>query len=344
MSIELATILPNVSRSLDGTGFIFGAGTSVEAGYPLMAGLTRKVVSALTATEKAVLDGVLKAAAKVYSDNEANPNIEELADLIIAHAINSRDANCAALETKLKELIVSNILSVTNPILEHHVQFLRALSKRAFGSPCTVWIFTTNYDLLFEVAAAKVGVLVENGFSGITERFFNPGQFKNTSGEISGGRFKPNNQLTVKLVKLHGSISWTHDDAQLFERHPIAISGAANRTMVLPRRKKVVETLAAPHDTLFAYASRVLGNECKYVAACGFNFGDEHINQHLIMPALSSGRLHLFTLNEVEPIGVAAFKKFPSFGGGYAGQVLVGGNTSSVGTDLWKFSNFVKLF
>lgn len=309
-----------------------------------MAGLTRKVVSALKQTEKEVLDGVLKAAAKVYSDKDAEPNIEELSDLIIAHAINAHDEKCAALETTLKKLVVSDILSVTSPILDHHVHFLRALSRRAFGNPCTVWIFTTNYDLLFEVAAARTGVMIENGFSGVTERFFNPGQFKATSGEIAGGRFKPNNQLVVKLVKLHGSVSWTNDNGQLLERHPAAISGPANRIMVLPRRKKVVETLATPHDTLFAYASRVIGNECRYVAACGFNFGDEHINQHLFMPALSNGRLRLFTLNELEPLGVAAFKAFPSFGGGYAAASFMSGQVSAHGTDLWKFSNFVKLF
>ena len=48
MSLDLATILPNITHSLEGTGFLFGAGTSVEAGYPMMSGLTRKVVGALT--------------------------------------------------------------------------------------------------------------------------------------------------------------------------------------------------------------------------------------------------------------------------------------------------------
>ncbi|MCO5053641.1 MAG: SIR2 family protein [Verrucomicrobiae bacterium] len=344
MSLDLVTILPNINHSLEGTGFLFGAGTSVEAGYPMMNGLTRKVVGALTPAERAVLDKVLKAAGSSYDDAKATPNIEEIADLLIAHAINSKDAQCIALEPRFRELVVHEILAVKTPNIDNHVQFFRALSKRTFGRPCTVWIFTTNYDLLFEVAAAKAGVLIENGFSGCTERFFNPGQFMATSGEVVGNRFTPNNQLAIKLVKLHGSISWTSDAGQFFERHPDVLSGPANRVMVLPRRKKVMEALAPPHETMFAYMSRVLGGACKYILCCGFSFGDEHINQHLVLPALKTGRIRLFTLNQIEPSGVADFKKLPSFGGGYSNEVFMGGKAATPGTDLWKFSEFVKLF
>ncbi len=344
MSLDLTTILPNITHSLEGTGFLFGAGTSVEAGYPMMSGLTRKVVSSLATAERTVLNEVLKAVGVSYDDAKATPNIEEIADMVIAHAINSKDAQCTALENKFRELVVQEILSVKTPNIDNHVQFFRALSKRTFGRPCTIWLFTTNYDLLFEVAAAKAGVLVENGFSGCTERFFNPVQFRTTSGEVAGNRFTPSNQLTVKLVKLHGSISWTSDARQIFERHPDALTGATNRIMVLPRRKKVMETLAPPYETLFAYMSRVLGVECKYLLCCGFSFGDEHINQHLVLPALQTGRIRLFTLNQFEPGGVADFKKLPSFGGGYSNEVFIDSKAATPGTDLWKFSEFVKLF
>lgn len=344
MSLDLATILPNITNSLEGTGFLFGAGTSVEAGYPMMSGLTRKVVGALKRDERGVLDEVLHAAGLGYSDMDAKPDIEQLVDLVIAHAINSKDTRCAALETKFRELVIQEILSVRHPNIDSHVQFFQALSKRTFGRPCTVWIFTTNYDLLLEVSAAKAGVLLENGFSGSTERFFNPGQLRATSGEVARNRFTPSNQLTVKLVKLHGSISWTTDGGQFFERHPDALTGFTNRIMVLPRRNKVMETLAPPYETLFTYMSRALGADCKYLLCCGFSFGDEHINQHLVLPALQSGRIRLFTLNEFEPGAVADFKKLPSFGGGDSNAVFLGGKVTTPGTDLWKFSQLVKLF
>jgi hypothetical protein len=342
MNIE--TILPNIKHTIDGTGFLFGAGTSVEAGYPMMMGLTQKVVEALAPAERTELDEVLDRVGLTYNENDAKPNIEELADLVIAHAINSRDARCVALESRLRELLVQEVLSVRNPQLDNHIQFIRALSNRTFGRSCSIWIFTTNYDLLFEIAAAKAGVLVENGFSGTIERFFNPSQFMSTSGEIAGSRFIPSSQLTIKLIKLHGSISWTTEDSQIIERHPDAITGAANRVMVLPRKKKIMETLVPPHGALFTYMSRALGGECKYLLCCGFSFGDEHINQHLLLPVLQSGRIRLFTFNEFEPDGVADFKSLPSFSCGYSNAIIIPGMPAMAGTDLWKFSEFVKLF
>lgn len=344
MSIYLQTILPNVSSSLDGTGFLFGAGTSREAGYPLMPGLTRQVVGALSPGERSVLDEILAADGIVYDDALATPNIEELSDLVIAYSINTGHAHCHALEGRLRKLIVECLLAVSNPVLDNHCRFFAALKARAFGRPCTVWIFTTNYDLLFEAAAARVGVLVENGFCGATERFFSPARFSMVSGDVSGDRFNPAGQLTVKLVKLHGSISWVRDGTAFFERHPVAINGSGERVMVLPRRKKVMDTLAEPYNMLFAQASRVLGSECRYLVSCGFSFGDEHINQHLLLPATRSAKCRLFALTEIEPPGVAALKATPSFSAGFANGSWLNGVVSSLGTDLWQFGRFVTLF
>lgn len=344
MPLDLDTILPNVSHSLDGTGFIFGAGASREAGYPLMAELTRHVVAALKVEERTMLHEVLKVSSITYDDKSATPNIEEIADFVIEHKINSNDTRCALLEKRLQELILEAILTVRNPVLDYHCQFLEALKKRTFGRPRIVWVFTTNYDVLFETAAARVGVSIENGFSGATERFFNPLQFKGTTGEIAGGRFIPNNQLTVKLVKLHGSISWTRETSGFYERHPDALTNGSNRIMVLPRRKKAVETLISPFDTLLAHASRALGTECKYLVSCGFSFGDEHINQQLLLPALQANRCRLFALCENEPPGIAPFKAIPSFSAGFSGYTLTAGRSTPVGTDLWQFSKFTSLF
>lgn len=344
MAIDLQTILPNIPHTLDGTGFLFGAGTSREAGYPMMQGLTRQVVGALNAGERSVLDGILNANSITYDETNASPNIEELSDHVIAHAINTNASSSYSLENRFRELIVENLLSYTSPLLDYHCRFLNALKARAFGRSCTVWIFTTNYDLLFEIAAARVGVMLENGFCGATERFFNPMQFRSIAGEVTGGRFTANSQLTVKLVKLHGSISWVHDGGGLYEIHPSAVDGSMTRVMVLPRRKKVMDTLAEPYNTLFSQTRRVLGTECKYLASCGFSYGDEHINQHLLLPVMQSNRCRIFALCETEPQGVSAFKSFPCFSAAYTSQSWINGQSSATGTDLWQFSQFVTLF
>lgn len=344
MSIDLNTILPNISTSLDGTGFLFGAGASLEAGYPMMAQLTLDIINALTAAERAILDEVFKYQSVVFNDVTATPNIEEISDLVMAHSINSGDARFATLETRFRELILESLLTIKSPNIDNHCRFLEALKKRTFGLPCTVWIFTTNYDLLFETAAARVGVTIENGFIGTTERYFWSEQFKNVTGNVSGGKFTENNSLRVNLIKLHGSISWTEENSHFYERHPLAILDKHHRVMVLPRRKKVMDTMTPPYDSLFNMASNVLGSKCKYLVSCGFSYADEHINQQLLLPIMRRNKCRLFALSHQEPTGLAEFKKLANFGAGFDSHLFINGMVVTETTDTWKFSNFVKLF
>lgn len=344
MTIDLSAILPNVAQTLDGTGFLFGAGTSREAGYPMMPQLTREVIGALNSAERSVLDEVLKLAGETYDDGNATPNIEQLSDLVIAHWTNSGDARFSGLESRLRELILARILDVASPTLDNHCRFFEALKRRAFGRPCPVWIFTTNYDLLFETAAARVGVALENGFCGTTERFFQPSQFKNTFGVVVGRGFTPSNGLTIRLIKLHGSISWAEESSKFYERHPASLAPGTRRVMVLPRRKKVMDTMTPPYDTLFSQANKVLGGECKYLVSCGFSFADEHINQQLLLPVMHANRCRLFAFSQEEPAGLAAFKPLPNFYAGFETHAHFSTKADPTTTDAWKFSKFVSLF
>src|SRR3546814_8816417 len=92
----------------------------------------------------------------------------------------------------------------------------------------------------------------------------------------ANARFSEHPVLTVRLVKIHGSVSWYSRGGRIFERHPESIPAGEKRVMVLPRRGKVMDTLQAPYDTLFRIMSQSLGADCKYLASCGFSFGDDH--------------------------------------------------------------------
>jgi hypothetical protein len=347
MAFSLADILPNTSQSLDGTCFIFGSGASTEAGYPMMPALTRQVIANLSAADRQMLDEILTALGVAYDDTAAKPNIEEIADFVIAHATNSGMATHRQLENKLRDLVVAELLQVKSPDLSNHIKFIEALRRRAFGLKCCVWIVTTNYDLLFEAAAARARVHVVNGFCGTTTRFFDPTVFDQVVGSVSSDRFTPASQLTIKLVKLHGSLSWFTDGPDgnsLFEIHPDAISSTAARVMVLPRRKKVIDTLAFPYDQIFSRTSRMIGAECRYLVSCGFSFGDDHINQSLVIPHLKAGRCRLTALCKEEPDGIGSFKDLPTFNAGFSDRSIQQGAHATATTDLWQFSKFVKLF
>jgi hypothetical protein len=345
----LNSILPNISQALDGTGFIFGAGASYEAGYPMMPKLTKDVIGALNDTEKTALNEVLGSAELTYDGDTGTPNIEELADLVIAHHINSNQPRFKDLENRFRQLILDIILSIEDPDLSNHITFFEKLKKRAFGRPCSVWIWTTNYDLLLETGAGIAGVQVENGFTGTTERYFTPDVFQKISGTlgsrlIGGSRFTPNNQLVVKIIKLHGSVSWLKRREYVFERHPAAINSDTERVMVMPRRRKVMDTLVSPYDSLFNISRRVLGSQCKYLASCGFSFSDDHINQNLFLPVISDSKCHLSVLSDREPTALSSIVSLRNYNGGYEGSLKIRGHEAQGTTDLWKFSKFVELF
>lgn len=343
--ISLATVLPNSSSGLDNAGFLFGAGTSFEAGYPMMAGLTREVVGALKVAERGALDDALSAIGLRYDPAIAEPNIEVIADAVMAHAVDSGASRSVALESRLRQLITDVILGVANPKLDHHVRFLELLKARAFGRACCIYVLTTNYDILFELAGAIAGVVIETGFVGSVERFFDQQRFITACGAMQANRrFEEHSVLTVRLIKLHGSVSWFARDGRVFERHPDSIGAAEKRVMVLPRRRKVMDTLLHPHDVLFAVTSRALGSDCKYVVSCGFSYGDDHINANLIAPALTNGKIRLFALSAIETSGMVHLKTAPAFSAGFGASGINGGIAHGTGTDLWKFSNFVELF
>lgn len=342
---NLGAMLPNISSGLENTGFLFGSGTSLEAGYPMMAGLTKDVVGALSTTERAALDEALSAIGLAYDSVTAEPNIELIADAVMAHAINSGGPRFVDLEARLRQLVTDVILGVTHPKLDYHVRFLELLKARAFGRACCVYILTTNYDVLFELAGAIAGVVVETGFIGSVERFFDHQRFVTACGAMQANRrFEERSVLTIRLIKLHGSVSWFTRDSKVFERHPTSISAAEKRVMVLPRRGKVMDTLLYPHDALFAVTSRALGSDCKYMVSCGFSYGDDHINANLIVPALTSGKIRLFALSASETVGMANLKAAPAFSAGFVTGGISGGTPHVTGTDLWKFSKFVELF
>ena len=342
--VNLNTILPSIGKSLDGIGFLFGAGTSYESGYPLMPALTQSVVSNLTPAARAVMDEVLAPSGSTYDDITGTPNIERLSDMVVEQETKSGDVRFRDLEAEFRRLTLDHLFSVTSPDASNHIRFFETLKARSFGQRRTVWVFTTNYDVLFEAAAARTGVVLENGFSGATERYFDPERFRIISGRARGKSFEPDGKLTVKLVKLHGSLSWFRDGANLLETNPTALPPATPRILIPPRRTKSIETLDAPFNSLFTLGREVLGKECKYLVTCGFSFSDEHISRTLLLPAMQSNMFRLYALSDSETPGMAEFKGKPNFNAGFGSGLYDKGIAKAGGTDLWQFGKFVNLF
>lgn len=343
MSLTLSQLFPGIETGLNRIGFLFGAGTSKEAGYPLMNDLTKTVVSSLNPTLRTTLDEILVAKSLTYDSSSGTPNIELLSDLVTEYFVTTQDSTYETLESEIRRLIVDTILSITSPDLTYHVRFLEALRRRAHGTSAVVTILTTNYDVLFELAAAEVGIRVETGFDGPLRRQFDPAVFDLARGTVNRKRFTQRSELHVNIIKLHGSVSWVKHGGRVFESGIELGTATPERALVLPRRRKVLDTLSEPFDQLFTRASRTLGSNCKYVVACGFSFGDKHINDQLIISKLRSGKIRLTALCGEEPDCIGELKQFPSFHAGFPANCFINQKDTGTGTDLWKFSALVQL-
>lgn len=343
MSFTLSQLFPGIETGLNRIGFLFGAGTSKEAGYPLMGDLTKTVVSNLRSPLKATLDEILDAKAFIYDPVAGTPNIEILSDLVTEYFVTTQDSKYGDLESEIRKLIVDAIMSVTTPDLSNHVRFLEALKKRAHGTASTVTILTTNYDVLFELAAGEVGIRIETGFDGPLRRVFDPTVFDLARGTVENTRFTHRSELHVNIIKLHGSVSWLKDGGRVFECGIDLRSATTERALVLPRRRKVMDTLSEPFDRLFTRASRTLGTNCQFIVACGFSFGDKHINDQLLFPKLEAGKIRLTALCGEEPDCLDELKKFPPFHAGFPAKCFIDQKDTGTGTDLWKFSVLVQL-
>ena len=342
MSIE--DFVPKTRTSIDNVGFLFGAGTSYESGYPLVVGLTKEVVGALPPDERAAMDEVLASSAITYDDANGIPNIEEISDLVIEHHTNGQLEKFRVLKEKIRELVRDAILGVENPDISNQVRFFERLKARAFDRATNVWVFTTNYDLLLEDACAEVGLKLVNGFVGATTRSFSEREFSLVSGTTTGKTFSPDSGLTVRLIKLHGSVSWYRRGDRVFEAAPRAIVEQDARCMVLPRRTKVIETMSRPYDRLFNLSNSILGSKCRYLISAGFSFGDSHINDSLITPHISSGGISISNFCEIEPIGLGALRNRPNVLHVCKDKKVNGGREHIEPSDMWKFSKFAELF
>ena len=344
MTLHISDFFPMSETGLNSVGFLFGAGTSKEAGFPVMKELTNTVLEELTHNSRKALDEILSKQDITFNSTTGEPNIEVLSDLVTQFKIDTQDSRYNRLEEEIRKAIVKSITNEQEPDLNNHVCFLEALKRRAAGSSVIVTIITTNYDVLFELAASEVGVRIETGFEGPLLRQFDPAGFNLHRGEINSQRFVEKRELRVNLLKLHGSVSWFKLENRVIESGIDLFNLKKERSMVLPRRRKLFETLSSPFDQLFTRASQALGSTCKYLVSCGFSFSDQHINDHLIFPKLEESKIKLFALCGDEPECLNQMKSYPSFNAGFPRNCYVNGANTYSGTELWKFSELVKLF
>ncbi len=341
IEISLKNLFPNAEMGLRNIGFLFGAGTSYAAGYPLTWELTKKVLQSLGQDQLDLLKSILSKEDLELESETGSPDIEVISDILNKHKNIGGIEKIETLISDVKSNIINCLNSVTEVNYEYHLQFFQAIKRKLANSKTSVWIFTTNYDLVLETAAAMAGLPVVNGFEGVNLRYFDIRNLRLQRGLIANSKFEPIPEPTIRIVKLHGSISWMKDQGTIFERFTKIDN--SNPCLILPQRTKVVDTLESPYDSLFRYTSEILGTNCEYIVSCGFSYRDQHINEHLLIPKLRSGKINLFALSKEMNDDIQRLSQFGAFKFGSEDSIKTGTFTLDEGTDLWDFKKLVNL-
>lgn len=298
----------------------------------------------LSTTEIELIEKILKAEGVTLNISKGEPDIELLSDIINRAKASGGYVGIDLLLESIRTHIVDVINDVASPNLDYHLKFLKGLKKLMLHRNESVWIFTTNYDLVFELGASIAKIPIYNGFEGIAQRFFDIERIELAYGKINSAsrRFEPFNEPHIKLVKLHGSVSWFKEGDDVTES--FLPDKTDNRCMILPKRTKVTETLDYPYDKLFRYASSVIGKQCKFIVSCGYSYRDEHINDILFTPKLRNNSLRVFALSKDETPEILKLKTHPSFHYMVSDKLHYMGKDFSGSYDLWDFKKFVELF
>ncbi len=176
-----------------------GGGASFCAGLPGIFKLTDLVVSGLRNESRRTFEEITQF---LVDNGIENGNIEdilsELYHRLSAVALELHDKE--RLNTTFEKVCqcIQNALKVQSST-EYHKEFLSRVVSRREAEPAQkeppVQIFTTNYDLLIELACKESCMVAVNGFEGFFRRRWNPSCFDYDIGKATGHtrspRFEP---------------------------------------------------------------------------------------------------------------------------------------------------------
>ncbi len=163
--------------------------------------------------------------------------------------------------------------------LSSHQSFLLKFARRGNKSR-RANLFTTNYDLVFEVAASNTGYILNDGFS-----FSYPRKFLSTNFNIDFVQSRIANkepnylEKVINYYKLHGSIDWERaGDSGVTKKN----GKADSPLMIFPRASKYEMSYQSPYlEMITAFQTQLLNNNSCLII-CGFGFNDNHISSHIL--------------------------------------------------------------
>ena len=231
-----------------------GSGTSIgDAGGPSMQDLWNCCVNS-NSENHGEKQGVLQNAKEVigqvgYDQKKEGKNIEALLSRCDAFQQITPNPKVANFVNASKKAILEKCSYFIEPSndrqLAAHRTFLHRISRRRVRDS-RLKLFTTNYDLCFEIAAGQQGLVVLDGFSFTEPRSFDPRFFLYdiVRRPISGEEIGTPLEGVFHLYKLHGSVNWCRNDSGIeINPNPPPESAA----LIYPVNGKYQQSYIQPH-------------------------------------------------------------------------------------------------
>ena len=248
--------LKNVLSYSNKIGFFLGAGSSCAFGLPNIQALTEDTKNNLGSKEKTLFE---KASRDIHDLNGKNATIEDILNYLrqIAELTNSsKDRVYNDISGEEAHMLDKQICSLIYKTIKKKQEAADILELRKF----IAWfdaatagfikeIFTTNYDMLLEMAMEANLIPYFDGFVGAYEPFFNPESIDDfPSVTDSTGKW-------IRLWKLHGSLSWSLKKGVAVTADRIIRSSISeapdNELMIYPSKEKYALSRREPYVAYF---------------------------------------------------------------------------------------------
>lgn len=293
--------LKNVLSYSNKIGFFLGAGSSCAFGLPSIMSLTKEVKDSLDYNWKTIYDN---ASTDIKNLIGREPTIEDILNYLrqisdLTNKTNDRFYNGISgeqahlLDKKICTLIYENIKE------KQEVSDIKELRKflawyDAATSGFIKEIFTTNYDLLLEMAMEANYIPYFDGFVGAFEPFFNSESIDDfPSITDSTGKW-------IRLWKIHGSLNWTlkkgcNDSVDRIVRGSI-VTKHDNELMIYPSKEKYALSRREPYIAYFDRLKKYMINGETLLIFSGYSFSDQHINDIIYNAMRQNPRLYVLVI------------------------------------------------
>lgn len=275
-----------------------GSGCSRSAGGPSMQDLWNGAVG-----EKPT-DGATTTAGEVNHDLK-DQNIEAFLSRVEAFLqVNQHDGVSKFLDSSKQVILDKCSTFLDLKKLEAHKTFLHRLSRRRVRDQ-RLRVFTTNYDLCFERAAAELGGVALDGFSFTAPRRYDPRFFgydiirRPRSGDDLGHYLEG----VFLLYKLHGSVNWARaQEGTIYEKDKPT---PAEACLIYPATGKYQQSFVQPHLESMAQYLAAVREPSTCLLVVGFGFNDDHLSEPLLAAVQSNPHLRLIVADPEPEINAA---------------------------------------